>query len=114
MDRDGEVRRQRPRRGRPDRDARLAGELPGNNRELYVNRCVLAVLVFDLRLSECGLRAAAPINWLQAFINEPLLHENRERAQDIRFVTGIEGEVRVLPLAENAEPFELLALDIDE
>ena len=49
-----------------------------------------------------------------AFVNEALLDEDREGAQDLRFVARIEREIGMLPVAEDAEPLELLALDIDE
>ena len=49
-----------------------------------------------------------------AFVNQPLFHEDGEGAQDLRFVGRVERQIRLLPIAEHAEPLELLALDIDE
>ena len=111
---DGEVRRQRPRRCRPDRDTRFAGELTGDNRKFHVDRRVFAVLIFDFGFGERGLGAAAPENRLQTFVNQTFLDEDREGAQDLGFVLRIEREIRTLPIAEDTEPFELLALNADK
>ena len=47
-------------------------------------------------------------------INETFLNENGERAQNFRFVFRIHRQIGIFPIAKDAEPFELLALDIDE
>ena len=65
--RDGEVRRQRPRRRRPDDDARFARELAAHDRKLHIDRRILAVLIFHFRLRERGLRAGAPEDRLLGF-----------------------------------------------
>src|SRR5438105_15068728 len=44
IDRDHEVRRQRPGRCRPDRDTRFPGELASDNRKLDENRLIMPLL----------------------------------------------------------------------
>ena len=97
---DGEIRRQRPRRRRPDDDARLAREIAGHDRKLHVNRGVFAVLIFHFRLGQGGLRAGAPEDRLHAFVNETFLDEDREGAKDLRFVGRVQRQVGMLPIAE--------------
>ncbi len=111
---DGEIGRQGPRRRRPDGDARFIFQRAGRDREFHIRGGVLAVLIFHLGFGQRSLRAGAPEDRLLRFVNEPLLHENGEGAEDVRFVGGIEREVGMLPIAEDAEAFELLALDIDK
>ena len=62
MDRDGEVRRQRPRRRRPDGDAGFVFPLAARDRKFHVNRGVVAFLIFHFSFGERGLRAGAPEN----------------------------------------------------
>ena len=87
---------------------------PETMRELDKNRGIHAVRIFHLRLRERRLRPGAPVDWLLALVNEPLFHERGKSADDLRLVSGRERQVRILPVAEHAEPPELLALDIDE
>ena len=47
-------------------------------------------------------------------INEAFVNEYSESAQDFCFIFGVHRQIRILPITEDAEPFELLALDVDE
>ena len=114
VDGDREIRRQRPGRGRPDDKARFVFPRAGGDRELDVNRGVLPVLVFHLSLGQGGLRAGAPKNRLERFVDQTLFHEDGEGAQDLRLVGRVHRQVRIFPVAEDAEALELLALDVDE
>ncbi len=111
MNGDRHVRRQCPWCGRPDGDARLTRELTADDRELDVNRSVVALLVFHFGLGQRGLRARAPKDRLHRLVNQPFVHKNREGAKDFRFVLRIHGQVRIFPVAQHAEPLELLALN---
>jgi hypothetical protein len=124
MKRDRQVRRNRPRRRRPDqyRD-RARGEFGdalgefvgalGRERELDVNRRRRVILVLDLRLGERRAAMDAPVDRLLAFVDEPLLDEPSEGARDRRLIAEVHGQVRLIPGAENSEALELLAHDAD-
>ena len=68
-----------------------------------VNGGVVAVLIFHFGFSEGGLRAGAPEDRLLRLVHQAFLNENRERAQNLRFVFGIHCQVRIFPIAEHAE-----------
>ena len=107
---DGEVRGERPGRGGPDEEegVRLAREL-----ELHIDRLADVVGVFHLGLGERGAARDAPIHRLLATIDEALRDKVGEEAQLIGLVFLVEREVGVLPVAEDAEAFELGALEVD-
>ena len=92
----------------------LPASVAGYDRKLHVDGRVFAVLIFDFGLRERGLRAGAPKDRLLRFVDQPFLDEDGERAQNLRFVCGIQRQIWMLPIAQDAEPFELLALDVDE
>jgi len=60
------------------------------------------------------LAAGAPEHGAQALVDEILADEGGEDADGLGLVLGVEGEVRVFPVAEDAEALELFALDADE
>ena len=71
------------------------------------------VLVFDLGFGERGAAGNAPINRLFAAINKTFFDDVREQAQFVGFVFLVQREIRIVPIAEDAEAFELGALDIN-
>src|SRR4029077_19151708 len=113
-----EIGRQRPGSRGPDGDARVCQRVrrtrSTHDRKFYVNGGVVAVLIFYFGLGEGGLRARAPENRFLRLVHKAFLNENRESAQNLRFVFGIHCQVRIFPIAEDAESSELLALDVDE
>ena len=108
MQRDREVSGQGPGCGS------FAREVAARNRKFHIDRGVMAVLVFHFRFGQRRLRPGAPEDRLQAFVNEAFFDKDREGAQNLRFIGGVERQIGMLPIAEDAEPLELLALDIDE
>jgi hypothetical protein len=72
------------------------------------------LVVFDLGLGQRGPAGDAPVDRLLRLVDEPLLGEGRELAHDRRLIARGHGEVRVVPLAEDAEALELRPLDPDE
>ena len=100
MQRDREICRQGPRSCRPDDNARFAREIAAHDRKFHVDRRVFAVLIFHFRFGQGRLRAGAPKDRLHAFVNEALFDEDREGAENFRFVGGVERQIRMLPIAE--------------
>ena len=113
VNRDREVGGQCPRCGRPDRDAGFVFPIAARDWKFHVNSGVIAFLILHFGFGERGLGTGAPENWFLRLINQTLLNKDRERAQDFRFVFGIERQIGMLPIAEDAEAFELRALKID-
>ena len=107
---DGEVRRQRPRRRRPDehKGVRLA-----DDGKLHINALADVILVFDFGLGQRGAAGDAPINRLFAAINKAFLHDVGEQAQFVGLVFLVQREIGIFPIAQHAEAFELRALDIN-
>ena len=115
---DREVRGQRPRRGRPDDDGeRVRGrELLGGgigDREGDPDGVRALVLVLDLGLGERGLARDGPVHRLLGTIDEALLDEAGEAAEDLAFVGRIHRAVFRSPVGEDAEALELAALLLD-
>ena len=116
------VRRQRPRRGGPNKhvgalevDAGL-GESSRNvvELEVHVNRRRRLVGIFDFGLGECGVAMRAPMNGLAAAVHGAievkLLEHFDIRALEVR----LEREVRMLPIAIHAQALEVVALHVNE
>jgi hypothetical protein len=124
---DPEVRRQRPGRGRPDdgvnalgrqSNTKLGGERAHcvlGEAKLDVDRRALVMLVvLDLGLGQRGAAGDAPVHRLLGLVDEPLFDTGRELAHDVGLVRRSHGQVRRIPLAQDAETHELLALDAHE
>ena len=69
------------------------------------------VLVFDFGLGERGTARNAPINGLFAAINKPLLDDVGEQTQFVGFVFLVQREIRIFPITQHPEAFELDALE---
>ena len=120
MKRDGQVRRNRPRCRRPDEDRdTAAGEgrhardeialTRRRQRKLHVDGGRRVILVLDFGFRKRGAAVDAPVDRLLALVDQPLLDEPAERAHDRRLIAEVHREVRVRPVAENAEPLKLRA-----
>ena len=120
VERDAEVGRERPGRGGPDEAVDLfAGKRGvdrrgiGGQRETNPNRRALVVLVFDFGFGQRGAVVDAPVDRLESFVDVALVEEIDKSARDNRLVGGLHREVRIVPAAQNAQAFEILALQID-
>ena len=71
------------------------------------------VLVFDLGFGERGAAGNAPIDRLFAAIHETFFDDVGKQAQLVGLVFLVERQIWIIPVAEDAETFELLALDIN-
>ena len=70
-------------------------------------------LVLDLGFGERGAAMRAPVHGLLALVDHVLLDELAERAHDRRLVFELHRLVRIVPGADDAEPLEVAALDVD-
>lgn len=66
--------------------------------------------VFYLGFGERRAARNAPIHWFFAAINKAFFHNVREQAQLVSLVFLVQREIRVFPVAQHAEAFELEAL----
>ena len=114
VDGDGLVGGQGPGRRGPDDDARLACQRTAGEGKFDVDRRGVLLVVFDLGLGQRGARAGGPVDGFLALVDQPALDESGERAQDFGLVGGVERQVGMVPVAEDAQAFELAALDVDE
>ena len=107
---DGEVGRQRPRRRRPNQHKRVRLADDG---KFHKNALADMVLIFDLGFGERGAAGNAPVNRLFAAIDETFFDDVGEQAQFVGLVFLVQREIRIIPVAKDAEAFELRALDIN-
>ena len=117
---DGEIGGQRPRRGRPDDDAgghfggqAEPGGLGGGQREAHPDRHAAVVAVFDLGLGQSGLEGDRPVHGFLAAVDQALLNEAGEGAQNVGLEGGCLGLVLVCPVGEHAQALELGGLGGD-
>ena len=75
--------------------------------KFHVDALADVIVVFDFRFGQRGAAGDAPVDRLLAAIDETFFDDVREQAQFVRFVFLVEREVRIIPIAENAEAFEL-------
>ncbi len=67
-------------------------------------------MILNLRFRERGLILDAPVNGSRAFVDVTSFDEACEHARGLRFVVVRHREIRIIPLAEDAEPFEVASL----
>ena len=115
---DAEVGRECPGRGGPDDEGVAvfleSAETGALNFKLYENGRGGLLLVLHLSFRQRGLGTVAPEDGALGTIDEAFLQELRKGAHDVGLIGGREREVGVLPVAEDAEALEGLALDVDE
>ena len=113
-----------PGRGGPYDDIAVFGrqlhhaESPGDflrlgERKADVDRKILLVHVLDFGLGQGRTAIEAPVDRLQAAVDVALLQQLAQRADFIGLVAVGHGEVRTVPVAEHAQPLEILLLPLD-
>ena len=114
-ERDGAVAGQRPRRSGPDHDAGIGERAVRRrgDRKLHPHHIGRVVLVLDLGFGERGLLDDAPHHGLGAAIERAVGGELHQFARDLRFRRIAHGGVGMIPVADDAEPLEFLALDVE-
>ena len=103
---DRAVARNRPRRRGPDDD----GGVLGLDRERGIDRVADMVFVLDLGLRERRLLDDAPHHWLRAAIEQPVGDEFEDFPRDLGFGGIAHRRVGMIPIADDAQPLEFLAL----
>src|SRR5262245_32675389 len=125
METDRLIGRECPWGGRPDHDTnqldiegeRDAGECLAqyrgrrDQRELHIDRGRGVIFILDFRLSQGGLVRRAPEHRLQSFIYASPLYKCTELTNDRGLIAWIHREIGMLPIAQDAEPLKLLALN---
>ena len=111
---DGAVRRDRPRRRRPDQD-RGAGKVAVegvDDRELHDDGRRDLLVILDLGLGERGLLDRGPHHRLRAAIELVRHRKRHDLAGDLGLGRKVHGRVGAVPVALDAEALELLALHV--
>jgi hypothetical protein len=118
MHRQRKVRGNRPRRGRPNQDAQVLRRGRVRRRlddgERHIDRVGDLRLVLHLSVGERGLAGGAPEGGAQPAIDVAALRQLAKNAHNPRFKRIVHREVGVLPLADQPQAFELLALHLHE
>jgi hypothetical protein len=117
---DGSIARQRPWRRGPDHD-RCANDIVRHarrapiaiDRKLHPHHIRRVVLVFDLGFRQRGFLHHAPHHRLGATIQRAVGGEFHLLTRDLRFGEIIHGRVRMIPVADDAQPLEFLALHVE-
>ena len=106
----GEVRRQRPWRGRPNHDESF---LATDDGKFHEHALADVIGIFHLCFGERSATGNTPVNRFLAAINKAFRHDVREQAQFVRLVFHVQREIGIFPIAQNAEAFKLRALQIN-
>src|SRR5438874_11715254 len=83
------------------------------DRKFDIDALTEMVMVFHLGLGQGRARRDAPINRFLATINKAFLNDVSEETELVRFVLLVESQVRIVPIAQDTEPLELRALQVD-
>jgi hypothetical protein len=70
-------------------------------------------LVFNLSFGKSGAAMHTPVHRFLPLVDHPLLDEPAQRPDDVRLVGRLHRQVGIVPFAEDAEAFEILAHDVD-
>jgi len=70
-------------------------------------------MIFDFSLSKCGGTGRAPIDRLAVANNRVGKKKGVKFSGDRRLICIINGEVGIVPVTENSQPFKLLFLNFD-
>ena len=116
-----QVARDRPCRGRPDDEVNvvLAAKQLGDHAlvigycELDENGLARNILILDLGLSQSSLIMRAPVNRLLTLVDVALLCHFAKDLDLSRLVIVSQGQIRTIPVTDNAQTLELLALRVD-
>ncbi len=116
----GQVGRQGPGSGGPDHHRHLFIGQRGNNRaeivgqrKFYIDRSGGVVLILHLGLSQGGMTGGAPVHRLLAAGHRPGDQKVVELPGDRRLIGIVDGQIGLLPVAQDTQAAKLGALDVD-
>ena len=118
MERDGQVAGQGPDGRGPNDEEQLVlvigPQLPLIivHGELHIYGGNGIVLILDLRLRQSGLIVRAPVNRLEALVNDPLLIHSPENLDLLGLEAWVHGQIGMLPVADDAHALEALPLHV--
>ena len=69
--------------------------------------------IFDFCFSQSGFAVRAPVNGLFAFIDIAFVSHSTEYTDLLSFKAVMQSDVRIFPIAQNAQTFEVFALNIN-
>ena len=117
------VGRQRPRRCRPDNDAHRQfhrADAKGCRQgcgvgkwELHIDGDGLFVLIFDFGFGQCRATVRAPVDRLKAFLQVTFVDDVTQSTDDVGFEFEVHGQIRVIPVTQHHQTFEVFALTVD-
>ena len=81
--------------------------------ELHVNRDGFLVLIFNLCFRKRRATVRTPVNRLEAFVQVSGINDLAKGADDVGFKFEVHGQVRVFPVTQNHQAFEIVALTIN-
>ena len=81
--------------------------------EFHPDRIALVIVIFDFSFRQRGLFHCRPHNGLGSLVQSSVHQEFHEFRSDDRFGVVIHGEVRIVPLPDDAEALELLPLNLN-
>ena len=120
-DADRDVCRQRPRRRCPDYKVgvfEVCAELREQalivrHTEFDVNGVARILRIFDFRFGKRRFALGAPVDWLQALVDEALRRHLGEDLDLLCLKVLAQGDIRIVPLADAAEALERVALLVE-
>ena len=115
------IGRQGPGSGGPDRYRNFASVTCAENgvecarvdrQKRHVDGGRAFVLVFHLRFRQSRATIHTPVHWLEALVQVAVVHNTRERSNDVRLELEIHGQVGIGPVANHTHAHEIRALCI--
>ena len=106
---------QGPGRRRPDhrRSTGQSGMARRHDRKAHPDRVRAMVVILDLCLGERGLLDDRPQDRLRALVEAAIAQKLADLAHDLRLGVEAHRQIRVVPIADDAEPLKLLFLLLD-
>ena len=121
VDGDGQVGRERPRRGGPDHQRRRLIKFHAERSrdglaigclEIHIDRQILLVVVLQLRLGERGLVLDRPVHRFERAADQPLLDEVGKNFEHRLLVCRVHREIRVVKVRQGHHALHLGGLDL--
>ena len=120
VQRNSNVRRHGPRSGGPNYHVSLFAfsslrslAVVFYERHFYEDGRSFLLAVFDFCFSQSGFAMRAPVNGFLALVDIAFVSHSTEHTNLLSLKAVMQSNVRIFPIAQNAQTFEILALDIN-